>query len=119
MLSPVEQCVLPNQSEYTFTCETNTGILIWREGSNQLQINCTTILSGLKETEQLGIFTVGLTRISGNNLTSTATVNTSSLFNTSLSITCGDNDIEVEALLINGVYVVPVTRTLKIKMQPL
>ena len=98
--------MLPDGTGSTFTCETDTGILIWGDGSNNVFYD---IFSGLGDPpEQLGIFTVRLTKIgSGNRLTSTATVNAFSLQltnSTNVSITCRDGmSTTRQALLINGV----------------
>lgn len=85
---------------------TNTGAVLWiYKLLNQAYFFTTNF--AINDTTQLGFFTLRLTMISGNNITSTATVNTSSLVNiTSLSITCEDNDNEVEALLVNGVLII-------------
>ena len=98
--------VLPDGNGSTFTCETDTGILIWGNGSNTAFY---TIFSGLGDPpKQLGNFTVRLTMIgSGNDLTSTATVNVSSLHltnSTNINIICRDGMSTTRlALLINGV----------------
>lgn len=88
----------------TFTCMTNTGAVLWiytlrgqtygRTFTNSFAVNDTT---------QLGVFTLTVAMISGNNLTTVATVSTSSLINiTSLNIMCRDSDNEMEAFLVNG-----------------
>ena len=94
------QCVLPNQSEYTFTCETNTAFLIWSEGSNHVAFS---ILFNPSVQLQLGSFITLRLTIDGTDLISTATVNISSLAITSLTIICDENTNNgVEASLING-----------------
>ena len=99
-LSPAKQCVL-DETELTFTCETDSSLLTWiDESSNQKSY---TTSSALNVSAQLDIFTVQLTMINGNILTSTATVNVSSLINiTTLRISCGDGLNREDALLING-----------------
>ena len=88
----------------TFTCETDSSLLTWTYDSSY-QISYTTS-STVNDTGQLGNFTVRLTMISsGNILTSTATINISSLVNvTTVSIACGDGLSSEEASLINGMY---------------
>ena len=108
VLTPAVQCVaaLPGESELvTFTCTTNTTRLSWIYEGNLVSFNST--FSTPNESQHLlGVFTIRLTMVQGNNLTSTATVNVSSLVNiATLNITCDDNDDGLdgeEATLING-----------------
>ena len=86
----------------TFTCETDSSLLTWSYDSSYQIYYATS--SMVNDTGQLGNFTVRLTMIGfGNMLTSTATINISSLVNVNnVSIACGDGMTIEEASLING-----------------
>ena len=57
----------------TYTCVTDTGYLVWRDSNKSTQVLFTN--TDNHSPQQLGIFTVNLTSISGMVIVSTATIN--------------------------------------------
>ena len=73
----------------TYTCITDTGELTWRE-NNQAQVLLTI---DNHPPQQLDVFTVNLTNISGMVIVSTATINDVLIHHNGTVLTCSDNDI--------------------------
>ena len=109
-LAPKIVCVSPDVSEVTFNCMTTTTAILWIYNQTGVQIFYNNNDRPINVSEQLGVFSVQLTMVSadGNEYTSTATVNASSLVNiTTLTISCNGNGTLVgqqHAQLINGMF---------------
>ena len=73
----------------TYTCVTDTGELVWRENNSQQVLFAEYIHSP----QQLDIFTVNLTKISGMVIESTATISNVLLQHNSTILSCSDNAI--------------------------
>ena len=93
ILSPVLLRVCPQQSavSVTFTCTTDTGGLLWIQGSQLQHPYTSTAMAG--DTGTLGYFNTRLDSIQGLNYTSTATTDVFSLPNniSNITIMCDDN----------------------------
>ena len=72
-----------------YTCVTDTGQLVWRENNkDQVLFNTNYHLP-----QQLDVFTVNLTSISGMVIVSTATINNVLIHHSGTVLTCSDNVI--------------------------
>ena len=100
---------------------TNTGALLWvlqweGKGTKSSLISVyRRSTSTVNKTESLGFFETRLTDIDGDNLTSTATINTSSLLNisttttTTITLVCDDtgdarSDVNASLIIVNGTH---------------
>ena len=75
----------------TFTCTTDTGVILWTLG-NQSSL-FTSNISTVNDTGSLGDFTTRLDSVEGLNYTSTAVINVSSLqsADSTITIMCDDD----------------------------
>ena len=71
----------------TYTCVTDTGELVWRENNSQQVL----FAEYNHLPQQLDIFTVNLTKISGMVIVSTATINNVLLQHNGTVLSCSDN----------------------------
>ena len=110
----------------TFKCMTDTGALLWlqcwpwEEKGTKSSSSPITVYrrstSTVNDTGCLGFFEIKLTDIDGDNLTSTATINTSSLLNisttttTTITLVCDDtagdarSDVNASLIIMNGTH---------------
>ena len=86
----------------TYTCVTDTGELVWRE-NNKAQILFTI---DYYSPQQLDIFTVNLTSISGLVIVSTATINNVLIHHNGTVLSCRDNAIPQLAEKINKTVII-------------
>ena len=73
----------------TYTCVTDTGHLVWRE-NNKRQVPFS---KNHHPFQELDIFTVNLTNISGTVIVSTATINNALLRHNGTVLSCSDNSV--------------------------
>ena len=81
-----------------FTCVTNTGLLAWSSnGHNHLYFT-----SGQSTVDDVDIFTVSLTSVTGMVLVSTATVHNVQLSHNGAVVTCSDGVFQQDDQSVNG-----------------
>ena len=102
----------------TFQCMTDTGALLWVQRWDEeatLPIYYRRSTSTVNDMGSVGYFETKLTDIDGDNLTSTATINTSSLLNisttttTTITLVCDDtgdakSDVNASLIIMNGTH---------------
>ena len=100
--------------EFTYTCVTDTGALLWLQSWAQGTIQIMPPYSDssvVNESRSLGFFTTRLDSVEGSILTSTATTNSSLLQNitttTTITLICDDtgdgiSDVTATLIIVNG-----------------
>ena len=79
----------PNSSTVQYTCVADNH-LTWRELNSSMIATYVNTFGSIGDTAMTGVFNTVLTGISGNTLTSTATIDSVSLGDDGRNITCAD-----------------------------
>ena len=116
-------CVQEFPVLFTFQCMTDTGALLWVQRWDEEATSPMTVYrrstSRVNDMVSVGFFETKVTDIDGDNLTSIATINTSSLLNistttTTVTLVCDDtgdakSDVNASLIILNGTHLALLT----------